>query len=134
MASTVPSSTQNTWSWMIWLCAYSAGIGPVTPITWSVGWFRYWWMYSLAPTVCWPNEVPGWKYRNVMIVVECSAVPTSRPAVFGSANAPARPGMSLGVPELVWPGLAVPARPAVFSPSALASASSTPAASAARES
>ena len=42
MASTVPSSTQNTWSWMIWLCAYSAGIGPVTPITWSVGWFRYW--------------------------------------------------------------------------------------------
>ena len=40
MASTVNSSTQTTWSWMIWLCAYSAGIGPVTPTTWSAGWFE----------------------------------------------------------------------------------------------
>ena len=106
MASTVNSSTQNTWSWMIWLCAYSAGIGPVTPITSSDGWFRYQRTYSFAPAVCCPNEVPGRKYRNVMIVVECSAVPASRPAVLGSGNAPARPGMPPGGPGLSRSGQA----------------------------
>ncbi len=129
MASTVNSSTQNTWSWMIWLCAYSAGIGPVTPTTWSAGWLRYQRAYSFAPAVCWLNDVPGWKYRNVMIVVECSAVPTSRPAVFGSGNAPARPAMPPG-----GPGLSGPVRPAVLRCSAWASASATPAAAAAWES
>ena len=64
-----------------------------------------------------------------MIVVECSAVPTSRPAVFGSENAPARPGMPPG-----GPGLSGPVRPAVLRCSVLASASANPAAAAAWES
>ena len=41
MASTVSSSTQKRSRWMIWLWAYSAGIGPVTPTTSSAGWLRY---------------------------------------------------------------------------------------------
>src|SRR5260370_959355 len=59
MASTVNSSTQTMWSWMIWLCAYSAGIGPVTPTTWSAGWRRYQCADSFAPAVRGLNDGQG---------------------------------------------------------------------------
>ena len=75
------------------------------------------------------------------MIVDCSVVPASRPAALGSGNAPARPGMPPGGPELASPELAGPelasrelagpVRPAVLRWSALASASTTPAAVAA---